>query len=161
MISAVDDVLNEEKGTRSLTLQVYHPGLIWTGAFSCLFQRLEVSLNYLSHVVIAFDAHVLEWNLDDHPPEEFARHRIKEASFYSLDTWTVHLVIKAHSVDDKLRVNYVGIQEKGMWPGKKAEKEGGGRAMKLFEELDQWLDVKSGGTVDATLLGCVGGITLI
>jgi hypothetical protein len=73
----------------------------------------------------------------------------------------VHLVIKARSRDERLRVNYVGIQEKGMWPGKKAEKEEGGPAMKLFEQLDEWLEVKSGGTVDATLLGCIGGITLV
>jgi hypothetical protein len=31
----------------------------------------------------------------------------------------------------------------------------------LFEELDAWLDAKTGGTVDAMLLGCVGGITLV
>jgi hypothetical protein len=114
-------------------------------------------------IVISFDAQVLEWTLDDVPPDEFARHRIKEASFYGTETWSVHLVIKVDSknVHEKLRVNYVGIQENGMWPGKKAEKEEGGRAMKLFEELDGWLDERTRGTVDGMLMSCVGGVTLV
>jgi hypothetical protein len=112
--------------------------------------------------VIAFDAHVLRWTLDDNPPDKFARHHIKEGSFYGTDTWTVDLVVRLpQSGDGRLRVNYIGIQETAMWPGKKAEKEAGGRAMRLFEELDAWLDAKTGGTVDAMLLGCVGGITLV
>lgn len=114
--------------------------------------------------MIAFDAHVLQWTLDDNPPDEFARHYIKEASFYGTDVWTVDLVVKLTAPEgggERLRINYVGIQENAMWPGKKAEKKEGGRAMKLFEQLDEWLDVKTGGTVDAMLLGCVGGITLV
>ena len=48
-----------------------------------------------------------------------------------------------------------------MWPGKKAEKEGGGRAMVLFEKLDEYVEESTGGTVDVLLLGCVGGQTEI
>jgi hypothetical protein len=44
--------------------------------------------------VIAFDAHVLEWNLDDNPPKEYVRRRVKEASFYGKDTWNLDLVLK-------------------------------------------------------------------
>jgi hypothetical protein len=112
--------------------------------------------------VIAFNAHVLKWSLDDNPPDEFVRHHIKEGSFYGTDIWSIDVVLNLPSLephDRVLRVNYVGIQESGMWPGKRAEKEKGGRAMKLFEELDDWLEDKTGGTVDALLLGCVGGIT--
>lgn len=118
----------------------------------------------LFHPVIAFDAHVLKWTLDDSPPDELARHHIKEASFYGTDTWTVDLVIKYSSSSPGITVNYIGIQEKGMWPAKAREKdtEGGHQlAMGLFEEFDEWLDNKTGGTVDALLLGCVGGITVV
>lgn len=144
MVSAVNNTFNESKGTRTMTLKIDHPGIMWT--------------------VIAFDAHVLEWTLDNSPPEEFARHHIKEASFYGTDVWTVDMTIKwpppnAHprSPDvDGLRVNFIGIQEKRMWPAKKAEADGS-QAMKLFREFDAWLDEKTGGSVDALLMGCVSG----
>ncbi|KAF5379478.1 hypothetical protein D9615_006633 [Tricholomella constricta] len=144
-ISAVNDVKDLNAGTRSLTLQISHPGLIWT--------------------VVAFDAHVLKWNLDDNPPEEYARHRVKEASFYGKNTWNIDLVLKlgdgAGGADGALAVNFIGLQEKGMWPGKKAVKEQGGVAMQLFEELDMWIEEKTRGTVDALLLGCVAGVVTV
>ncbi|KAG5727720.1 hypothetical protein E4T56_gene20743 [Termitomyces sp. T112] len=142
-ISAINDVKDLVSGTRSLTLQINHPGLIWT--------------------VVAFDAHVLKWNLDGNPPSEYARHRVKEASFYGKDTWTIDLMLKLDSgnPDGKLLVNFVGLQEKAMWPGKKAVKAEGGIAMKLFEEFDAWIERAYEGTIDATLLGCVGGVVTI
>ncbi|KIM75670.1 hypothetical protein PILCRDRAFT_669287, partial [Piloderma croceum F 1598] len=140
IISAVNSTVDEAAGTRSFTLKVHHTGIIWT--------------------VIAFDAHVLKWTLDDSPPDEFARHHIKEASFYGEDTWSVDLTLKL-PLTGLLKVDYIGIGEKRMWPGKKSEKAGGGRAMMLFEEFDRYLEETTGGTVDALLLGCVGGETVI
>ncbi|KAI0718042.1 hypothetical protein C8T65DRAFT_706971 [Cerioporus squamosus] len=146
-VTAVNDKIDEAAGTRSLTLIVTHPGIIWTA--------------------IAFDAHVLKWTLDDNPPDEFARHHIKEGSFYGHDTWSVDMVIKLPSFADGapthpgVKVNFMGIHEKAMWPGKKAEKALGGRAMALFEEFDGWLEQHTGGTVDAMFLGCVGGVAVI
>ena len=116
---------------------------------------------------MAFDAHVLQWTLDNNPPDEYARHHIKEGSFYGHNTWSIDLVTKLQPVngsgpaDGSVKVNFVGIHEKAMWPGKRAEKELGGRAMKLFEEFDGWLERETGGTVDAMFLGCVGGVTVI
>ena len=116
---------------------------------------------------VAFDAHVLSWTLDNNPPDEFARHHIKEGSFYGNDVWSVDLSIKvpqasSWSTDDgKIRVDFVGVHEKAMWPGKKAEKEQGGRAMVLFEEFDEWLETEKGGKIDGTLLGCVGGVAWV
>ncbi|KAF7323535.1 Peptide hydrolase [Mycena kentingensis (nom. inval.)] len=141
-LSTENDVTDLQAGTRSFTLVVNHPGLIWT--------------------VIAFDAHVLKWNLDDSPPAEYARHHVKEASFYGATRWTLDLVVKLSPAEDrnKILVNFIGLQESAMWPGKKAgylARGEGGPAMKLFERLDGWL----GETVDATLLGCVGGIVAI
>lgn len=31
VITAVNDTVDEAAGTRSFTLQIYHPGVIWTG----------------------------------------------------------------------------------------------------------------------------------
>lgn len=59
-----------------------------------------------------------------------------------------------------LKVDFVGIQEKRMWPGKKAESDGS-PAMKLFEAFDAWIDENTGGTVDALLVGCVRGETVV
>ncbi|KAJ6614116.1 hypothetical protein B0H10DRAFT_2046102 [Mycena sp. CBHHK59/15] len=143
-LTAVNDVTDLVAGTRSFQLQVNHPGLIWT--------------------VIAFDAHVLKWNLDNNPPDEHARHHVKEASFYKVDTWTLDLVVKLPNSTEGtggISFNFIGLQEKAMWPGKMTVKEQGGLAMKLFQDLDAWLDVKTGGTVDATLLGCVAGTEVI
>jgi len=149
-VTAVNDTIDEQTGTRKLTLRIDHPGIIWT--------------------VIAFDAHVLEWTLDNNPPNEFARHHIKEASFYGTDTWTVSMTIKHSPVRAEesattgtgaaLKIDFIGIQEKRMWPGKKAESDGS-QAMKLFKAFDSWIDEKTGGTVDAMLLGCVRGETVV
>jgi hypothetical protein len=153
-VTSVDHTENLLPGTRNLTITVSHPELIWT--------------------VIAFDAHVLKWSLDDNPPDEYARHRIKEGSFYGHDTYSFDLVIKvpsspasspgsvdAGAVDTGILVNFVGLQEKGVWPAKKAVKAYGGVAMELFEELDGWLEEKTEGKVDALLMGCVGGVTVV
>jgi hypothetical protein len=48
-----------------------------------------------------------------------------------------------------------------MWPAKRAEKAAGGHAMQLFEQLDGWIERKTAGTVDTTLLGCVGGMVVV
>ncbi|EIW58152.1 uncharacterized protein TRAVEDRAFT_28892 [Trametes versicolor FP-101664 SS1] len=146
-VTAINNKVDEVAGTRSFTLVVNHPAIIWTS--------------------IAFDAHVIEWTLDNNPPDEFARHHIKEGSFYGYDTWTVDLVTKLRPdaagapADGSVKVNFVGIHEKAMWPGKKAEKALGGRAMALFEEFDGWLERETGGTVDAMFLGCVAGVAVI
>jgi len=143
VVSATNDTIDRAAGTRSLTLVIRHPGIIWS--------------------TIAFDAHVVEWTLDDNPPDEYARHHVKEASFYGHDAWTLSMVVKIpeHDADARIPVNFVGIHEKAMWPGKAAEKAHGGRAMQLFEEFDAWLDKETAGTVDALLLGCIGGITTV
>lgn len=35
VIEAINDVIDEGKQTRSLTLRVRHPGVIWTGTLAC------------------------------------------------------------------------------------------------------------------------------
>ncbi|CCM00596.1 uncharacterized protein FIBRA_02632 [Fibroporia radiculosa] len=142
-ILAANDTIDRIAGTRSFTIVVDHPGIIWTS--------------------ITFEAHVLQWTLDNNPPDEYAQHYIKEGSFYGHDTWKMDLVIKIpeHDPDARIRVNFVGIHEKAMWPAKKAEKAEGGRAMQLFEEFDAWIDREMEGKVDALLIGCVGGITTV
>lgn len=143
-VTAVNDRIDEQAGKRHLTLKIDHPGIIWT--------------------VIAFDAHVLQWTLDNTPPDEFVRHHIKEASFYGTDAWNLSVTIKhpppASQDETGLKVNFIGILERRMWPAKKDDSDGSS-AMKLFEEFDQWIEERTGGTVDSLLLGCVSGETVI
>jgi hypothetical protein len=132
-------------------------------------------------LVIAFDAHVLKWSFDDNPPDEYARHHIKEGSFYGTDTYSFDMIVKLPSSsasgsdndDDSpesannninnqgILVNYIGLHEKAIWPAKKSDKAHGGISMMFFEEFDTWLETKTGGTVDALLIGCVAGVTVI
>ena len=59
--------LNSVKQTRRLTLQIDHPGIIWT--------------------VIAFSANVLEWELPQKPPRGNQRHHVK-ASGVEFTVWS-------------------------------------------------------------------------
>ena len=119
--------------------------------------------------MIAFDAHVLKWSLDDTPPDEYARHHIREGSFYGTDTYSFDMIVKlpspsASGSDESnqgILVNYIGLHEKAIWPAKESVKAEGGFSMRLFEELDTWLEIKTGGTVDALLMGCMAGVTVI
>ena len=72
------------------------------------------------------------------------------------------MVIRLSSPQDKgkLAVSFVGIDEKAMWPGKKADTDWG-PAMKLFEKLDPWLEEHTKGHVGSMLVGCVGGIEVV
>lgn len=112
---------------------------------------------------MAFDAHVLQWSLDEKPPDEHTRHHIKEASFYGQDTFSFDMVVNLPSSQggEKIRIDFVGVQEKGIWPAKKALGADANIAMELFEELDTWLVNRTHGTVDALLMGCVIGTTYI
>ena len=171
-ITAVNDVIDKEAGTRKLTLKIDHPEVIWTGTVTTF---LSVHSKFLTqptprsvhYTAIAFDAHVIEWTLDKNPPDEYARHHVKEASFYGVDTWSIDLVYKLPpSVSESpsshlLKIHFSGIKEKAMWPGKKGEKEKGGRAMALFEDLDEYVEKKFGGTVDVLLIGCLGGVVTV
>ncbi|KAK7686297.1 hypothetical protein QCA50_010521 [Cerrena zonata] len=141
-VSAVNDSIDSAAGTRTFTLVVKHDDIIWTS--------------------VAFDAYVLKWSLDDNPPDEYARHHIKEASIYGHNVWTADFTVKIpEGSDGKIKFNFVGVHEKAMWPAKKAQKEEGGRAMRLFEEIDNWLLNERGGIYDATLVGCVGGVSWV
>jgi hypothetical protein len=115
------------------------------------------------HPVIAFDAHVLRWTLDDAPPNEHTRHHIKEASFFGVDRWSVDLVLEGTA---PLTINFIGIDEEAMWPAKKAAAEARGdrgdhAIMALFERLDSWLMRETHSRVDVMLLATVGGAVTV
>ena len=103
--------------------------------------------------------------MDGNPPDEHVRHHIREASFYNTDEWSVDLVLKldADSDSDKLRVDFIGLEERGMWPAKQARVavEERGEALALFGEFDAWLETKTKGAVDALLMGTVAGVVSI
>ncbi|KAF8330069.1 uncharacterized protein EI90DRAFT_2923234, partial [Cantharellus anzutake] len=128
-------------GKRELHLVIEHPGIIWP--------------------VIAFDAHILSWNLNSTPPPDYARHHIKEASFYGVNKWQISFVLNVTSGGvhpPPLPIQFQGIQEKGMWPGKILERDAARGAMDLFEQIDGWLQHRDDGVVyDAMMLGCITG----
>jgi hypothetical protein len=118
--------------------------------------------------VIAFDAHVLQWTLDDAPPDGYERHHIKEASYFGVDRWSVDLVLQGTAATEPLTVNFVGIDESAMWPAKKKAAElealSSGKShaiMDLFEKLDGWLMRETHGKVDVMLLATVGGVVRV
>ena len=71
------------------------------------------------------------------------------------------MIKKPPTDDGKVAVTFVALQETGMWPAKAKVKAYGGPAMRLFEELDEWLNERTEGKVDALLMGAVGGVSSI
>ncbi|KAJ7597220.1 hypothetical protein C8J56DRAFT_919522 [Mycena floridula] len=137
-VVAVQDAVDLSHGTRKITLDISHPGLIWT--------------------VLAFDAHVLEWSLDNNPPDVHTRHHIKEASFFGSDLYSISMTIKVDPKQPSLFINFMGIREDMMWPAKKSlfgTKEG--RALTLFSEMDAWFEQQTKGSLDVTFMGAVAG----
>lgn len=143
-VVVLQDEINESAGTRSLRLEMRHKDIIWTGT-CCFFNGFYSShLKYDADIplVLAFDAHVLSWSIDDNPPDEYTRHHIKEASFYGTHTWELNMVVKLNpdrstlkdttvlnfdangdpvqeDVENGIEMSLSGMVEKGMWPGKK------------------------------------------
>ncbi|CDR98784.1 uncharacterized protein SPSC_00911 [Sporisorium scitamineum] len=73
-VKATDEVIDLEAATRSLTLEMNHPGVIWS--------------------VVAFDAEILSWNLPSAPPEGYQRHHLKSVARHGIYTWSVDLVLR-------------------------------------------------------------------
>lgn len=116
-----------------------------------------LTYEYIS--ALAFDAHVLEWTLDDHPPEEHSRHHIKGATFLGSDTYRIGLVLNTTSTPS-LPISHVAIRSRAMWPSRKNDVPRD-PATSLFERVDGWLEDQTRGQVDAMLMACVGGITVV
>ena len=73
-VKATNEVLDLEAGTRSLTLEMNHPGVIWS--------------------VVAFDAEILDWNLPSAPPAGYQRHHLKSVARYGIHSWSIDLVLR-------------------------------------------------------------------
>lgn len=120
--------------------------------------------------MLAFDAHVVNWSVDDSPPPSFSRHYIRGGSFYGIDTYSFSLDIKVpdeENLDAPLLINFIGIREDSMYPGKRGDgiKESAnnmlGHPMNLLELLDEYLEKETSGAVDSLLMGCVAGVVNI
>jgi hypothetical protein len=110
---------------------------------------------------IAFDADVLSWSLGAPPPAGPARHHIKGASFLGTDRLSLELVLPADH--GPLRIAHVGVRERAMWPARASDaaKGLGGRALEVLARIDDWVAQKYEGRVDAMILGCVGGVSVV
>ncbi|CBQ69193.1 conserved hypothetical protein [Sporisorium reilianum SRZ2] len=108
-VKATNEVVDLQAGTRSLTLEMHHPGIIWS--------------------VVAFDAEILSWNLPSAPPQGHQRHHLKSVARHGIYTWSVDLVLRlpAHALAAaQLRTPSTGIVSKL----KKHTAQGSGRLVK-------------------------------
>lgn len=187
IVKAVKDELDLEAGTRSVTLEINHPDIIWS--------------------VIAFDAEILEWDLPVKPPSGYRRHHIKEVSRYGKDVWSLRLLLRlpphqveaaqrlatgkqskvaspdfshlirvdpSNSTDTvfsqyeaanapwRLRIDFSGLWGEGMYPmAERSTKREvlEDQAVRNLRQMDQWL-IKEHPEVDAMLLSVVAGVAI-
>ena len=160
-VTAVESTLNAVTRTRHLTLEINHPGIIWT--------------------VIAFEGDVREWDMSHQPPRGRRLHRIKEVSAYGQDRWQLRLVLqldeaqfgaaqrinqrrKGQRPDDTvgegrdaelagLRVQFSGLEEAGHW-----RRDGPATPARDFTKR---FDAALPGYVDAMLLTAVAGVATV
>ncbi|KAN0062740.1 hypothetical protein ACQY0O_004935 [Thecaphora frezii] len=169
-VRAVAEEIDFERSTRRVTLEIQHPGIIWS--------------------VIAFDADVLEWNLPSAPPSGRQRHHIKEVSRYGLERWSVDLLLRLdaealeaarrrpHGVefgqlvtttpDDAVRsdlrdpsrlwIDMSGLVVDEMFPQHRDEARGR-VAMQNFEKMDAYL-AEHHNEVDAMMLSVVAAVVV-
>lgn len=187
IVTAVQDELDLDAGTRRVTLDVNHPEIIWS--------------------VLAFDAEILEWDLPVDPPSGFRRHHIKEVSRYGHNRWSLRMLLKlsatqfeaakasvkkstgmvrnadflyliqvdpadpadtvatrfaAQGAPWRLKIDYSGLWREGMYP--MAERSGDkeilkSEAVSTFRRMDRWLQTEHP-EVDAMLLSVVAGVAV-
>ncbi|ORY69282.1 hypothetical protein BCR35DRAFT_319080 [Leucosporidium creatinivorum] len=162
-VRATRDVLNSIKRTRSLDIELKHPGLIWP--------------------VIAFNGDVVSWDLPQPPERGDIRHHVKSVGGYGVNLFTLSLTLELSplafeaavresqrakkqrsdvSLEDqqlaKLRIDYSALDSTGMYPASMRyegimEKPG----MKFFGQFEKQLP----GNVDAMLLSAVAGVAYV
>jgi hypothetical protein len=117
--------------------------------------------------VLAFDAQILSWSIDDNPPPRFSRHYIREGSFYGIHSYSLSLEIQIpddHSTKSPLPINFIGVREDAMYPAKRDDAKGSSmdgfldHPMDLLERLDGYLEIATNGAADSLLMGCVAGV---
>lgn len=128
-----------ENGTRevAVTIDCHHPGLIWT--------------------VISFDAHIKSWDLPM-PDSGYQRHHIKQVSTHGSSprhSLSMQLYLP-HDHEPSLWVDFVGIEELGMYPAMSKDEDAMARdSMQLFKKLEGPGGV--GDAVDMCSNGVVAG----
>ncbi|EPQ26656.1 uncharacterized protein PFL1_05636 [Pseudozyma flocculosa PF-1] len=175
-LRAVDEVVDFDRATRSVTLEIQHPGMIWP--------------------VIAFDGDVVEWNLPSTPPSGHRRHHIKQVGRHGQSKWSVDLVLRLDAdglaaararktgqdfgqlvttdpgvgggaVDatrsdlrdpSRLWIDMSGLVVDGMFPQHRHEAKGR-YAMDNFEKMDAYL-AQEHPEVDAMLLSVVAAVVV-
>ncbi|KDE09627.1 hypothetical protein MVLG_00034 [Microbotryum lychnidis-dioicae p1A1 Lamole] len=162
-VKAIRSSLNSISRTRSLEIEMLHPGLIWP--------------------VIAFDADVVSWDLPESPARGVIRHHVKSVAGYGVTRFVLSLVVyldeetfgavmreqqrakgqrgdasRSDAIKAKLRIDYSALDSKGMYPSSirhagLKQKPG----MRFFETFEQQLPEY----VDAMLLSAVAGVAYV
>lgn len=131
--------VNNEDGSREIALQIdcEHPGLIWT--------------------VMSFDADIVSWDLPmpDSGPQ---RHHIKQVATHGNHAHSLTLTLRtaAAAAETEMWIDFVGIEEAGMWPAMKDDASALDRdSIKLFQRLEGESGI--GDAVDMCSNGVVAG----
>lgn len=160
-----DAKVNPSELTRTVTLRLSHPGLMWS--------------------TLSFDADIIEWEFDEAPPAGFQHHTLKDVSrageneykltfTYRIDTATAAALKRAGRVSDtlvrtgpahtptpvqpgKLRVHYSALDSNGMYPQHRGTATAAQVAMPDLEAFDKFIAEKHP-EVDAMLLSEVAGV---
>jgi hypothetical protein len=79
--------------------------------------------------------------------------------FLGSDAWDMDLVLNA-STSAQLAVSHVGVRRRAMWPARKDDTPRD-PATDLLARIDKWVEERTRGRVDPTLVSCVGGVTVL
>ncbi|KAM0793486.1 hypothetical protein ACM66B_000927 [Microbotryomycetes sp. NB124-2] len=162
-VKAVKSVLNSVKRTRTLEIEMKHPGIIWP--------------------VVAFDADVVSWDLPKPPARGYIRHHVKSVAAYGVDVFKLSVVVEltpeqfeatmrenqrdkgqrgdVSAKDRKLgriRIDFSGLDATGMYPASMRHADINSKpGMQFFDRFEKQLPEE----VDSMLLSAIAGVAYL
>ncbi|KAK4057683.1 hypothetical protein OIO90_001331 [Microbotryomycetes sp. JL221] len=162
-VKATRSVLNSIKRTRTLDIEMQHPGIIWP--------------------VVAFNGDVISWDLPKPPARGHIRHHVKSVAAYGVDLFKLSVVFEltAEEFDaairenqrdknqrgdvnardrqlGRIKVDFSGLDATGMYPASSWHAESSTKpGMRFFEQFEKRLPDE----VDSMLLSAVAGVAYL
>ncbi|KAK4055194.1 hypothetical protein OIV83_000474 [Microbotryomycetes sp. JL201] len=159
-VKAVKSVLNSIKRTRTLEIEMKHPGIMWP--------------------VVAFDADVISWDLPKPPARGFIRHHVKSVAAFGVDVFKLSVVVELTpeqfeatmrenqrdkgqrndvSAKDRrlgrIRIDFSGLDATGMYPASMRHADIKSKpGMQFFDRFEKRLPQE----VDSMLLSAIAGV---
>ena len=115
---ASSETLQDGSSLIHVSIQVDHPGLIWT--------------------VVSFDADIVSWSLPT-PEVGLKRHHIRQVAVHGTWSHTLEMTVKLQAgAPRELMLDFVGVDELGVWPAKAKNPRSLEReSIRLFKRLEQ------------------------